>query len=258
MMVSLQGLPPTRSDPAIPPRLRYHVGMDERYLQRRAQIETLFAPERRAAEPGMTVVSPSGQYRLDVWHYASGRPGVMGCTRGVVTRLADGRVVADVKRNFCSFWHEWVEHPNGNKYLLCGEDYQGYSVVNLTEGRYHVHFPERGYEGWGWCWASVQPSPDRLLLAVHGCQWACPYDVRILDFRDPDVLPLSEIAVFESVDARGWQDNDTYEMQREVEIRKSDGARYVDLPEEQQDRLDADPSLVEEITERVYFQRNPS
>jgi hypothetical protein len=74
-----------------------------------------------------------------------------------------------VKRNFGHFWHSWIEHADGNEYLLCGEDYQGYSVINLTAGRCTAYFPEEGYKGRGFCWTAAFPSPDRRVLAVDGC-----------------------------------------------------------------------------------------
>jgi hypothetical protein len=141
--------------------------------------------------------------------------------------------------------------------LLCGEDYQGYSIVNLTAGTCKPFFPEEGYKGCGFCWTAAYPSPDTLVLAVDGCYWACPYDVVLYDFRNPEDLPLRELSRVSSVVDRceGWTDNETFVLKREVEVRRSDGAPYEALDEVEQAELDADPSLVETRTETFRLRR---
>jgi hypothetical protein len=63
----------------------------------------------------------------------------------------------------------------------------------------------------GFCWASVHPAPDGLTLAIEGCYWACPYELVFYDFRDPQNVPLLEIArIEEYFDATGWEDNRTF------------------------------------------------
>jgi hypothetical protein len=230
--------------------------MDERYLTRRCQLEAAFVPENRLPDSEKTVVSPSGLYELKTCSYSSVEPDTLGCCRGTVRRLSDQKIIADVKRNLPGFWYEWVEHANGCEYLLCGEDYQGYSVVNLTKEDYHVFFPERGYDGRGFCWAQVMPSPDKLTLAVYGCFWAAPYDVRFIDFREPDLLPLPELGVVEGVEDGGrWVSNNTYSMKCEIEVRKSDKAPYDSLSEAEQDALDAAKDLTEYVLVTETFTR---
>jgi hypothetical protein len=103
------------------------------------------------------------------------------------------------------------DHPNGNDYLFCGEDYQGYSLINLTTGAYKVHRPEAMLKGFGFCFASVSYSPDFKKLVVHGCYWACPYEVRVYDISDieQDVLdyPLFVSDHFRLDHVRGWESN---------------------------------------------------
>jgi hypothetical protein len=200
--------------------------MDERYRERRTAIEHFFVPENQIAGSAHRALSPSGRYALEVGRYTTG-PNSWDYSRGVVTRLSDGLVVADVKRNFGHFWQAWVAHPNGNEYLLCGEDYQGYSVINLTQATQAVYFPERGYDGGGFCWTAVHPAPDGLVLAMDGCYWACPYDLVLFDFSDPARLPLPEIQRFEDIadPVIGWVDNATFAFTVTYEVRKSDGKR---------------------------------
>jgi hypothetical protein len=231
--------------------------VDERYRERRRTIESFFSAENRAPDSAQVSDSPSGTFRLETCRYTTG-PKTWNYSRGIVKRVADGTIIADVKRNFGHFWHTWVEHADGNEYLLCGEDYQGYSVVNLTAGTCNTFFPEEGYKGWGFCWTAAYPSPDTLVLAVDGCYWACPYDVVLYDFRNPEDLPLREISRVSNVVDRceGWTDNETFALKREVEVRKSDGAPYETLDEVEQAELDADPSLVETRMETFRLKRS--
>jgi hypothetical protein len=137
-----------------------------------------------------------------------------------------------------------------------GEDYQGYSVVNLTKGTYQVYFPEEGYKGFGFCWTAVFPSPDKLMLAVDGCIWAYPYEIVFYDFSEPDNLPYKELGrVSDITDSEGWLDNETFVLSREVEIRKSDGVPYEQLSQEEQEILDADHSLTDYRVEKVNAKR---
>ena len=154
--------------------------------------------------------SPSGRYRLETWCYE--QPDTRWAySRGVVTEIANGRVVADIKRNFGHFWHAWIRKADGREYLLCGEDYQGYSIIEPATGGNCVEFGNDGYEGRGFCWASVQPSPDGNVLVVEGCYWACPYELVFFDFTDPSVLPLPELfRVLDDNMPGEWVGNDEY------------------------------------------------
>ena len=181
----------------------------------------------------------------------------MKYSRGIITRISDASEIADVKRNAGTFWHNWLSHSNGSDYLLCGEDYQGYTIVNLTNSKTRNHFPAEALKGNGFCWANVIPSPDTLLLAVEGCIWAHPYDLVFYDFANPDVLPLKEIGRIKDYrQADGWLDNDTFTCTKDVQYRLSDGRSYDELSNAEQDALDAEPALAGYRTETLRFSRS--
>lgn len=233
--------------------------MDEKYLQRRQGIEKYFVPENLVAGSSKVAVSSSGHYELEVLSYAT-RPTCWDYSRGIVRRLSDGKIIADIKRNYCHFWYTWVKHANGNEYFLCGEDYQGYSVVNLTEETCSTYFPDKGYKGAGFCWTAVYPSPDGLILAVDGCYWACPYEIVFFDFADPAKLPFPEIERFDGITdpVIGWVDNDTFAYTVSYDVRKTDGVKYKDLSAEEQDILDEDVAQLGETMERAEWKRSTS
>ena len=231
--------------------------MDKKYQEKRKIIEQYFISKKKLLESEFVEVSPSGNFQLEVHRYSTG-PNTWDFSRGIVTRTSDNSITADVKRNYGHFWHTWVEHPNGNEYLLCGEDYQGYSIVNLTNGKYLTYFPQAGHKGGGFCWTKVYPSPDNFVLAVDGCYWASPYDLVMFDFRNPDELPYKEMTRISNIDkCEGWTDNYTFVLKQEIEFRKSDGALYDELSEEDQDVLDKDLSLLGYRYDIVHFKRPP-
>ena len=192
------------------------------YASRRAEFLERFARTRRDHASVRTSVSPSSRYRLEVaeheqpdtrWNYS----------RGVVADAVTGRTIADIPRNYGHFWHAWVLKDDGREYLLCGEDYQGYNVIDLAAGVNRVEFGEPGYKGWGFCWASVQPSPDGNVLVVEGCCWACPYELVFFDFRDPTTLPLPELFRVSDDNAPGqWVGNGEYRYKAAIRSEDDD------------------------------------
>lgn len=130
--------------------------------------------------------SPSGTYRLDVSDRDN--PGGWRYCRGQVWR--QDHCIAVVDRNIGGFPFLFVEsHPNGHDYLICGEDYQGQTVIELDTGRRIDELPPEAEDGMGFCWAEARYLPELEALLVLGCYWACPYEYRLYDFRDPMTPP---------------------------------------------------------------------
>lgn len=120
-------------------------------------------------------IDPTGTYRLIVTQHKT-KPGYTDFTKGVVYK--DQEVIAVINRNYDYFPYAWVKHPKG-LYLLCGEDYQNQTIVDLSTGE--KKSTTDGY----FCWAEIIPSPTGELLAVTGCVWGAPYETLIYDFSDP-------------------------------------------------------------------------
>jgi hypothetical protein len=107
-----------------------------------------------------------------------------GCTKGNV--YDGGRLIAEVCRNYSSFPYLFIEnHSNGHSYLICGEDYQGQTVIELDTGKRRDNLSEGADEGHGFCWAQYKFDEKSSILIVDGCHWACPYEFRFFDFSDP-------------------------------------------------------------------------
>ncbi len=173
----------------------------DKYTVQRGSIDKFFLPENAQTAHQTAHKSPSGKYTLLVTPYFT-KKGSWSYTLGEVYRVesegAEPVKVAEVRRNYGSMIEFWVEsHPlTGNDYLVTGEDYQGFTVVNLTTGKVTSHIPDDAFEGHGWCPVVFQhfPMPDtsKVVLKVSGCYWACPYEVRLYDFSDPDAPEFFE------------------------------------------------------------------
>lgn len=169
---------------ALPPAAREEV--------RRIQKAALFVAENALTDARREHISPSGNYKLVVTPYATG-PGRWNYTQGLVYRKSEDRPIAEVQRNYCSFPYAWVEGHDRGDFLLCGEDYQGQTVINLGTGARRDTLPSEALNGFGFCWASIHPSPTGRLLCVHGCFWGAPYELKFYDFSEPMLPPWPEL-----------------------------------------------------------------
>lgn len=102
-----------------------------------------YKPEN-LTEKEVSIISPSGKYSLTIEHYKT-KDGCWNYTRGVVKE--GDNLITNVDRNYHHFWYHFVQHSNGYEYLLCGEDYQGYSIINLNTGIRIDYLPKEAKQG---------------------------------------------------------------------------------------------------------------
>lgn len=170
-------------------RLRSLVDKKDLQVYRKEEKEKYFTSENEdltASWKNNPVLSQSGKYKLSLHAYKTGS-GSWAYTQGKVYSASSDQPLAIVNRNYSSFPHLFIEnHPNGHDYLICGEDYQGQTVIELDTGKRVDYFPEEAFEGFGFCCSSfIEFDRDTQLLLVEGCYWACPYEYRFYDFSDP-------------------------------------------------------------------------
>jgi hypothetical protein len=224
--------------------------------EKRKRVENVCVKENLIHNTHITSTSPSGNLRLDVDQYTQGKS-LWKYSGGIVTDISHHQVIAEIKRNYGHFWHTWVNHPNGHEYLLFGEDYQGYSLIDIEKGITHVYLPQAAENGGGFCWIAVYPSSDKLVLAVEGCYWACEYEVVFVDFSNPTVLPYQEIGRISAGEkVIGWDDNDTFSVSCQIMFRKSDHKKWSELSDEEQLELLKNESLVEYESKTLLWKRS--
>lgn len=158
----------------------------------RDALERSFDASRVVPEEHFTEVSPCGQYLMEVDGYTKAdfsEHAVLA--RVVVRRVVNGELVATLKCNDLRLFHAWISR-DGHDYLLCAEDLEGQTVIDLTDGKI-AGFTSRDD---GFIWAEFHPSPNQTRLAIVGCCWACPYEIVVYDFRSPLNLPLPVLGRF--------------------------------------------------------------
>lgn len=152
-------------------------------------------------------LTPSGRYRLVIRKYKT--PGWQ-YSRGTVYSVATGKEVCDIKRNFYTFTHTFI-NKGGQEWLISGRSYMSQTIVNLDTGKSYEP-PGDQYDPAAFCWVSAWLSPDEKILVVDGCHWACPYEFRFFDFSDP---------------SKGWPqleiDGDWVELDNKEPIFNPDG-----------------------------------
>lgn len=174
-------------------------------------MESLFMSDKKTGKD--EVISLSDKYTLTIENYNQGEE-YWNLTKGII-RNSDGEIIFEIKRNYCDFWYKFISHLNGNDYLLCGEDYQGYNVLNLTTQKNYKYMSDGAAEGFGFCWSSVESSPNAKKILVCGCMWGGPYQYKIFDFTNPDE-PLRELfddkACFEFDFSGNWISDEIFEF----------------------------------------------
>lgn len=185
----------------------------------RRRVDEQFDQGQLDHDGAKTHDSPSGRYRLTVTRVLI--PGGWPYSQGVVSE--GDRVIATVRRNIGHFPFVFVEgHPDGHDYLVCGEDYQGQTVVALDTGARVDHLPDEAEQGVAFCWTAMRFDAPSALLVVEGCIWACPYEYRFFDFARPSQgWPELDLEVAVEADER-WP---TFEADGTIRCHRSAPAR---------------------------------
>jgi hypothetical protein len=127
---------------------------DSQFLSERAEMMYYFQDKFYISEETEIIYSTSGKFKLEINHYNH----VEGFnrynyTKGIVTD-SEHKLIDIIYRNYDPFLFSWLE-INGIEYLLCGLDYQGYSIVNLVNKETKHYVPKEAYEGHGFCWGEI-------------------------------------------------------------------------------------------------------
>lgn len=176
---------------------------DQRFLNERTEMMQYFQDKYYQPEETEIVISPSGSYKLEIHHFHHEEEiRRYSYTKGIIKDKED-HLVDVIYRNFSFFIYQWVQTED-DEYLLCGLDYQGYTIVDLIR-RETCHFvPETAYDGQGFCWGEIFYLRDKELLVIDGCYWASPYELVFYDFAQPKQLPHKELFRVEVDSIKNW------------------------------------------------------
>lgn len=206
------------------------------YSAHRREVARLIAAAPASAKQIQT--APSGRFRLEVSRHPT-RPGCWDYTSGRVYRDDDEQRIALVERNFSHFPFSWCEqHPSGHSYLICGEDYQGQTIVELDTCTRVDHIPPEAKQGNAFCWAAHYPSPDGRFLFVDGCIWGGSYELILFDFSNPLSPPYPELRRWPVWEVKGFRSDGSFEFEYEQEVRRSDDQPVDDLDTDEYEAID--------------------
>lgn len=111
------------------------------------------------------------------------------------------------------FFYEWLI-KDGTEYLVCAETLcGGQTIIDVHRGMMESFCPRED----GFIWTDFYISPNGGKLAIIGCFWACPYEIKIYDFESPLALPLPEIETIpissKDEDSIKWIDDMSFTVQ---------------------------------------------
>lgn len=213
------------------------------YSKKRRNVESRWRDSSPLRNKSEVFSSPSEKYKIRITPFVFRLERLWSYTFGEVF---DGKkAVTSVLRDYSSFPLCWCEgHPDGHDYMVCGEDYQGQTVIRLDTGE-RVDFVEASAEKrLSWCWNSFFVSPDKTKIIVSGCFYTSQYELRIFDFQNPFNLPFKRAGqdfVEYYDELLGWRDNSTILVSKTLEYRTSDGVLLDSLPVEDQHKAIEDP-----------------
>lgn len=212
----------------------------EWYQKKRAMVRDAFRIGKPKHYLSKTIESPSGKYSIEKTPFEITKNGWDYCEARFYNNL-DDEYILSVYRNYGTFPYCWLEgHPMGD-FVICGEDYQGLTLVDLIGGRTTSFISDSAQQGNGFCAASFDVSPEMNRLAIEGCYWGGPYELMVLEIplKAPMQFPWKPIyndyidfrneeGNFETCTVIGWEDNNTILIEAELEFADPNGEETCD------------------------------
>ncbi len=128
--------------------------------------------------------SPCGNYVFVVEKYQKAvKDWIYTYYRGIIYSLQNHKEVTTVSSDAYKFWYCWVKQGE-NLYLICNEDPQGYTIIDVKKELVFRYIDPKAREGWGFSWKEVSPSPDGKFLAVQGDYMESNREVALYDLSD--------------------------------------------------------------------------
>jgi dipeptidyl aminopeptidase/acylaminoacyl peptidase len=182
------------------------------YIEKiRAEIKRDFNGQTFQKGDFETFISPCNKFRLETTNFWLKDPN-RDLTKVEVYDQNSNTKILDFFVNESRFFYGWLT-KNNIDYLVCAEDiFGGQTVVDLTNKKIVGFSPNED----GFIWTDFHLSPDGNTLATIGCYWACPYVIKLFDFKNTMNLPLTEINEIRLLENNEiitcWLDGNTIEL----------------------------------------------
>lgn len=202
------------------------------YAEKRQEVEKKFQKGKYLHDKRKTFHSESGKYQLQItpvifkvkdrfWAY----------TIGKVLASDNKTVLHTIKRDSDKFPFFFTEGHDGKDYLLCGEDRQGQTIIELNTGQTTTYVGEKAKRDMEFAWQKFHVSPDKEHIAIEGYAKSNHKDfseyrsIRFFNFKQPMILPYYEIGdriTFPYDEGIGWENEQNFLVAVNEERRKSD------------------------------------
>ena len=217
------------------------------YIKKRKLIEKQVLNGEHLAHKRKDFMSPNKKYMLIITPVAFEEDErVWAYTVGKVfkkNKNKTGNLIANIHRNSEKFPFAFFEkHTDGHDYFICGEDYQGQTIIQLDTGKRIDFVGEKAKRNMEFCWQKFHLSPNKKILAVEGFAKNKPKDIveyrsiRFFNFEKPFELPYEEVGdriSFPYDNGYGWDGDEHFTVSVIEDRRKEDLKRVRDLPEKE-------------------------
>lgn len=193
-----------------------------------------------------TRASPSGKYKLELMPYAVTDMRCPFYSVVEIIRSSDGERMGKIIRNEADFPFLFVENRDGKDYLMCAEDYQGFTLVNITDGKKYDYVPEKSKRELSLRITDFHLSPSTQYVAIEGFCKTKPNDliesdeVHFYKIKDLTKLPYQEIDIritFAYDKVIGWENDERFIVSRIEDFIMPSGV-CLDEVKDQSERID--------------------
>jgi len=219
---------------------------EEWYYTKRKDIEKKIENGKILSSKRKQFVSPKGKYVLTITPVAFKEDKrFWAFTIGKIYKKdknMTGKLITTIHRNSEKFPFIFVEDQDGHDYFVCGEDYQGQTIVQLDTGEQIDFIGEKAKRNMEFCQQKFHLSPNKKIIAIEGHARNKPNDVtefrsiRFYNFDAPMKLPLEETGnriSFHYNEGIGWEDDNHFVVAVIEDRRKEDLKRVRDLPKKE-------------------------
>ena len=157
--------------------------------------------------------SESGKYYFSMTHYLQTDENRNWITSKVEI-FKTGKTISDF--SFLANSEDMIFHScwvtkNNIEYLLLPEAMGGQSIYDTKNNAFFSFYSEEE----PFIWLDLYPSPDANKIAVEGCYWACPCELRVYDMSDITQLPYPLIYQDWDADSQNfhqWETNNSFTL----------------------------------------------
>jgi len=112
-------------------------------------------------------------------------------TKATIYNLLDKKVI-ELNRNYSNFPFITIKHTNGNEYLIYGEEYQGFTILNLNTLKKINHYSQFYYKRKGDSPYEWKYDDKNNILYITACDYYGKELYLIYDFEFPEERSLPQ------------------------------------------------------------------